>query len=227
MASSPFIGLCCELCGKTSFGKWTVATELVLSVHPTFQMSVLQSCIKSRSHNDRPAVSTCQHFTRACPPEPALLSVPTIPGQPSCQNVPYLLSLHVFPTHSLVIPSQHSLYPQRPRGSGQCLQGVLLAPEARLSTLPSCFEASSQCPSGSAVTPALPGSLLSPLHLTLCSSPSLAWHPCLLLRHRSTLLWPSCVENPTDPGAPDLVGKEGGVGESCPTCGGFCLILGT
>lgn len=136
-----------------------------------------------------------------------------------------MLSLHVFPTHSLVIPSQPSLCPQRPRGSRQCLQGVLLAPGVRLSLLPSCFEASSQRPSGSAISPALPGGLLSPLHLALCSSSSLAWHPCLPLRHRSTLLWPSRVENPTDPGAPELVGKEGGAGESCPTCGGFCLSL--
>lgn len=153
----------------------------------------------------------------ACQSQPCF-PPPTLLCQPSFQNVPYLLSLHVFPTHSLVISSQPSLCPQHPRGSCQGLQGVLPAPGVWLSLLPSCFEASS----GSATSPALTGGFLPPLHLALCSSTSLAWHPCFPLRHRSTQLWPSSVEIPMDLGEPDLVGKERGADESCLACGGSC-----
>lgn len=157
----------------------------------------------------------------ACQSQPCFLPT-TLLGKPSCQNVPYLLSLHVFPTHSLVIPSQPSLCRQRPRGSCQGLQGILLAPRVWLSLLPSCFEASSQHPSGNAISPAFTGGFLSPLHLALCSSASLAWHPHFPMRHWSTLLWPSSAENPMDLGELDLVGKERGASKSCPTCGGSC-----
>lgn len=169
-ASSPLSGLCWGFRGTMSFGTWTLAPTLVLSGHPTLQLSGLLSSTKSRSH-DCPAVSPGQGFTRARPPARACpaLCPQLFPSQPSCQNVPYSLSLHGFPTRSLVIPSQPSLCPPHPRGSRQGLQGILPALGVRLSLLPSCFEASSQRPSGSAVIPAVPGGLLSPLHLALCS----------------------------------------------------------
>lgn len=134
--SSLFIGLCYEFCGKMSFGKWTLANELVLCVHLTLQMSGLQSCVKSRGHDDNPAVGTYQDFTRACLPEPALFSVPNSSRPIFLPEYSILAVSPCFPTHSLMIPSQPSLCPQRPGDSCQGLQGLFLAPGVRRSFLP-------------------------------------------------------------------------------------------
>lgn len=77
---------------------------------------------------------------------------------------------------------------------------------------PSCVKASSQRPSMSAVGPAL----CRPLHPTVCSSASLAWHPHFPPTPWSPLLRPSHVHSPTELGARDLVGAEGRAGESSP-----------